>query len=146
MTLDEEFFDTSLLAQLSSYYYFYINHLSIDPAELQKASPLCHDDPSTSESNASSSSTSSSTHINFPQSTKRYAVGMARTSKLDFFQHLDIGVPMDLPTDGDSDVLLLYSTKRLYRQDTPKRQPPTATPTFPPLICNMPYRTVTMLM
>lgn len=37
---------------------------------------------------------------------------MARTSKLDFFQHLDIGVPMDLPTDGDSDVLLLYSTKK----------------------------------
>jgi hypothetical protein len=37
---------------------------------------------------------------------------MARTSKIDFFHQLDIGVPMDIPNDGDSDVLLLYSTKK----------------------------------
>jgi hypothetical protein len=34
---------------------------------------------------------------------------MARTSKLDFFEEMDIGVPMDLPKEKDSDVLILYS-------------------------------------
>jgi hypothetical protein len=34
---------------------------------------------------------------------------MARTSKIDFFEMLDIGVPMDIPKEGDSDILLLYS-------------------------------------
>ena len=33
---------------------------------------------------------------------------MARTSKIDFFHQMDIGVPMDIPKSGDTDVLLLY--------------------------------------
>jgi hypothetical protein len=37
---------------------------------------------------------------------------MARTSKIDFFHHLDIGVPMDIPRGGDSDVLLVYGSKK----------------------------------
>jgi hypothetical protein len=37
---------------------------------------------------------------------------MARTSKIDLFHQMDIGVPMDIPNDGDSDVLLLYSNPK----------------------------------
>lgn len=37
---------------------------------------------------------------------------MARTSKLDFFNELDLGVPMDLPKDGDTDVLILYNRQQ----------------------------------
>jgi hypothetical protein len=36
---------------------------------------------------------------------------MARTSKIDFFQQMDIGVPMDVPQNGDSDVVLIYGSK-----------------------------------
>jgi len=53
----------------------------------------------------------SSPLVKFPETTKSYAGGMARTSKTDFFELVDAGVPMDLPKDGDSDVLLLYSRK-----------------------------------
>jgi hypothetical protein len=53
-----------------------------------------------------------SSNLQFPASTGKYAVGMARTSKLDFFHQVDVGVPMDLPTDGDSDVLILYSRQQ----------------------------------
>jgi len=49
--------------------------------------------------------------IKFPKSTNNYAGGMARTKKLDFFDHFDLGVPMDPPTEKDSDVLILYSRK-----------------------------------
>lgn len=34
---------------------------------------------------------------------------MARTSKIDFFDQLDVGVPLDVPKGGDSDVLFLYN-------------------------------------
>ena len=37
---------------------------------------------------------------------------MARTSKLDFFEQIDVGVPIDLPKEKDSDVLLLYSSQK----------------------------------
>eukprot|EP00429_Kryptoperidinium_foliaceum_P006766 CAMPEP_0176021354 /NCGR_PEP_ID=MMETSP0120_2-20121206/10367_1 /TAXON_ID=160619 /ORGANISM="Kryptoperidinium foliaceum, Strain CCMP 1326" /LENGTH=501 /DNA_ID=CAMNT_0017354467 /DNA_START=53 /DNA_END=1555 /DNA_ORIENTATION=+ len=47
--------------------------------------------------------------LQFPtQSMGKYLVGAARTLKQDFFDHLDLGVPMDLPGNGDSEVLLLY--------------------------------------
>jgi hypothetical protein len=42
---------------------------------------------------------------------------MARTSKADFVQMIDTGVPVDLPKDGDSDVLLLYSNHRTLPDD-----------------------------
>jgi len=70
--------------------------------ELQKASSNC-------DKEESGSSSSSSSPISFPQTTARYAVGMARTSKIDFFHQLDLGVPMDIPKEGDSDVILIYS-------------------------------------
>ena len=45
----------------------------------------------------------------FPADTmSRFAVGMARVRKQDFVEHLDLGVPIDLPQPGYSDVLLLY--------------------------------------
>jgi len=47
--------------------------------------------------------------VQFPKTTQNYAQGMARTSKADFFEHFDIGVPMDVPSIKDSDVLLLYN-------------------------------------
>ena len=39
----------------------------------------------------------------------RYAVGMARTKKTDFAAELDLGVPIDIPTQGDEEVLVIYS-------------------------------------
>ena len=46
----------------------------------------------------------------FPADTMgRFAVGLARTPKANFTRHLDLGVPVDLPSPGASDVLLLYS-------------------------------------
>jgi hypothetical protein len=50
--------------------------------------------------------------VKFPDTTKNFAQGLARTSKTDFFEHFDIGVPMDPPQDNDSDVLLLYNREK----------------------------------
>lgn len=54
---------------------------------------------------------SSSTHEElFPKEDMgKFVVGMARVAKEEFVQHLDPGVPLDLPQDGKHDVLLLYS-------------------------------------
>jgi hypothetical protein len=71
----------------------------------------CNDEKQSTKDIKPSLMSSSSTLLKFPDTTKRYAVGMARTSKEDFFDQLDIGVPMDIPKegDGDSEVLFLYS-------------------------------------
>lgn len=71
----------------------------------------CNDEKKSAKDSKPSLMSSSSTLLKFPDTTKRYAVGMARTSKEDFFDQLDIGVPMDIPKegDGDSEVLFLYS-------------------------------------
>jgi hypothetical protein len=71
----------------------------------------CNDDKQSDQNGKPSLMSSSSTILKFPDTTKKYAVGMARTSKIDFFDQLDIGVPMDMPKegDGDSEVLFLYS-------------------------------------
>jgi hypothetical protein len=46
----------------------------------------------------------------FPPTVRRYAVGMARASKKDFVQEIDMGVPIDAAVKpGQEDVLLLYS-------------------------------------
>jgi hypothetical protein len=46
----------------------------------------------------------------FPkESVGKYAVGMAYTTKADFTDHISLGVPVDLPDKGYSDVLILYS-------------------------------------
>jgi hypothetical protein len=45
---------------------------------------------------------SSSSGLSFPVTTENYAVGMARTSKLDFVQVIDMGVPIDLPKKKDN--------------------------------------------
>lgn len=52
--------------------------------------------------------------VQFPKTTENYAQGMARTSKTDFFQHFDIGVPIDEPSVKDSDVLVLYNHKKTF--------------------------------
>jgi hypothetical protein len=50
-----------------------------------------------------------SAKLEFPSATNRFAVGMVRTSKLEFVDLLELGVPIDLPTTGDEEVLVLYS-------------------------------------
>lgn len=54
-------------------------------------------------------------NFSFPSTVSRYLVGMARTEKMDFVQHLDLGVPVDDPFQSnprvaakERDVLLLY--------------------------------------
>lgn len=74
--------------------------------ELEKViSTECNEKSSESKSTKSTSSSL----LRFPDTTQKYAVGMARTSKMDFFDQLDVGVPLDVPKDGDSDVLFLYN-------------------------------------
>lgn len=46
--------------------------------------------------------------IQFPSTMGRYLVGAARTSKVEFFDLVDPGVPMDPANKEDSDVLVLY--------------------------------------
>lgn len=58
-----------------------------------------------------------SSAIKFPVTTENYAVGMARTSKLDFAEALDLGVPLDLPKKKDSDVLLVYGHEQALPDD-----------------------------
>lgn len=55
--------------------------------------------------------------VQFPETTKNYAQGMARTSKTDFFEHFDIGVPFDVPKSQDSDVLLLYNHEQTFPEN-----------------------------
>ncbi|KAL3902890.1 MAG: hypothetical protein SGILL_010654, partial [Bacillariaceae sp.] len=79
--------------------------------ELQKTSPKCDNTAGLEQVAGGAASISSNGKVEFPQSTGRFAVGMARTSKIDFFHQLDIGVPMDIPKSGDSDVILIYGSK-----------------------------------
>jgi hypothetical protein len=44
-----------------------------------------------------------------PEAVGRFAVGMARVSKQEFTDKYDLGVPLDPPTAGQEDLLLLYS-------------------------------------
>jgi len=60
------------------------------------------------------SASSTSSLVKFPDTTKNYAQGLVRMPKTDFFQHFDIGVPMDVPREKDSDVLLLYNRERAF--------------------------------
>lgn len=55
--------------------------------------------------------------VKFPKSTSGYAQGMARTSKLDFFEHFDLGVPMDPAKDKNSDVLFIYNRQKAFPND-----------------------------
>jgi hypothetical protein len=45
----------------------------------------------------------------FPSTVHGYAVGMAAVNKTEFTNKFDLGVPLDLPTQGTQDILLLYS-------------------------------------
>jgi len=62
----------------------------------------------------SASKEQKSSLVKFPDTTQNFAQGLARTSKTDFFSHFDLGVPMDLPTAKDSDVLLLYNREKAF--------------------------------
>lgn len=44
-----------------------------------------------------------------PHATGKFVIGMARTEKVSFAEELNLGVPLDLPQYGMSDVLLLYN-------------------------------------
>jgi hypothetical protein len=49
--------------------------------------------------------------VMFPRSVRKFAVGMLRTSKEEFSQKIDMGVPL-IPTSAfDKDVLILYSKR-----------------------------------
>ena len=50
--------------------------------------------------------------LRFPSTMERYLAGATRTAKVDLFDTLPLGVPMDLPKDGDSDVLILHQRKQ----------------------------------
>ena len=50
----------------------------------------------------------------FPESVRKYATGMSKISKSEFADFFDMGVPVDLPKDGDQDVLLLYSNTKAH--------------------------------
>ena len=65
----------------------------------------------------SKTSESKPSMVKFPQTTKSYAQGLARTSKADFFEQFDIGVPMDPIKDAESDVLLLYNRAKAFPSD-----------------------------
>mmetsp|Transcript_25023 Transcript_25023/g.69010 ORF Transcript_25023/g.69010 Transcript_25023/m.69010 type:complete len:601 (-) Transcript_25023:23-1825(-) len=76
--------------------------------ELQNAMPKPKCEEKEKGTNEGSVATTTS-HLTFPSTTEKFARGMARTSKTDFFDQLDIGVPMDVPKGGDSEVLVLYN-------------------------------------
>jgi hypothetical protein len=47
----------------------------------------------------------------FPPTVQKFATGMGRISKAEFAKRFDMGVPLDLPREGEEDVLLLYSNE-----------------------------------
>lgn len=77
--------------------------------ELQQSLPTCQGNDSGIKKATGSTAVKP---FEFPETIQRYAVGMARTAKIDFFEELDLGVPMDLPKETDSDVLILYSRQQ----------------------------------
>jgi len=78
-------------------------------SELQALSAHSESEPASASSKQQKSSL-----VKFPDTTKNFAQGLARTSKTDFFEHFDIGVPMDIPKAKDSDVLLLYNREEAF--------------------------------
>ncbi len=61
-----------------------------------------------------SSSSTSSTEPRFPLTVQKFATGMSRIAKLDFASQFDMGVPLDLPKEGEEDILLLYSNEKAH--------------------------------
>lgn len=59
-----------------------------------------------------SSSSSSSALLSIPPELSKFVVGATRTSKTDFFDYLNLGVPMDAEHDGDSQVLILHQRSK----------------------------------
>jgi hypothetical protein len=59
--------------------------------------------------------------LEFPSTVQKYAVGMARTSKLEFAESLDMGVPLDIPAPlgGDEDILILYQRPQALPKSYP---------------------------
>lgn len=45
----------------------------------------------------------------FPRTMKKYLNGMARMTKQSFMDAFDLGVPWDLPSEGQEDILLIYN-------------------------------------
>jgi len=86
--------------------------------ELQNAMPPpphpnCEEKDQNEATNAAKATAASQPRVlKFPDSTKNYASGMVRTPKTDFFERLDLGVPMDLPKEYDSEVLVLYNRQQ----------------------------------
>jgi hypothetical protein len=55
-----------------------------------------------------------SSDTRFPPTVQKFATGMGRISKAEFAKRFDMGVPLDLPREGEEDVLLLYSNERAH--------------------------------
>ena len=72
--------------------------------EMKKSLPACKPNNNNKQETTSI--------VEFPSTTHKYAVGMARTRKQDFVDMLDLGVPIDLPTQGDEEVIVVYSHEK----------------------------------
>lgn len=101
--LSQEFWDVANIT-CSSLSYCTLLYCTVLFIELQKGTPDCQ----------------SSSVAQFPETTRKYAVGMVRTTKEDFTKTLDLGVPVDLPQVGAEDVLILYSRAAAKPKHIPK--------------------------
>ncbi len=85
--------------------------------ELQAGLPHCKPEPPNPEIESQLQKPpllqpqSEGTTLEFPSTMERFIIGATRTSKAEFFELLDIGVPIDLPKEGESDILLLHQRK-----------------------------------
>lgn len=61
----------------------------------------------------------------FPPEVHRFAVGMANTKKEDFTSNFELGVPLDLPKEGEENVLILYSKHGAMPKKMQKSKPST---------------------
>jgi len=81
----------------------------------QSANNDDHDAEENSNSNHNSGyeedgSSNQSNSLVFPESLQDLFAGAGRVNRNDFVQSYDVGVPLDPSTDGNNDVLLLYSS------------------------------------
>lgn len=61
-----------------------------------------------------------------PASVKSFATGMAHTSKTNFTRKLNVGLPLDPPSPGSEDVLILYSDDRAIPNPLKRQSLPTS--------------------
>ena len=79
-------------------------------SELKKTLPACK--PNSNGMTSNNNNHQQSRSVEFPPTTSKFAVGMARTRKQDFVNMVDIGVPVDLPSQGDEEVIVIYNKEK----------------------------------